>query len=597
VDAIGSHARFERIGGLAADVAGNVYVADGYFHFQTNPRVDRVFGNTVRRIAPTGHVATIAGTPGTYGFVDGLGAEARFSSPGAMVIDGSRNVLVADRDNRAIRKVTPSGEVTTVLRGIDAQALAVDPAGHLLLADWKSIRRLRTDGTLEIVAGAPSAWLGGLEDLAVDGAGSVHGVDRGKRTVVTMDPTGNVVRVIGATEGPAVALDGPVSAARFASPRAVAARADGVLFIVDGHSIRKVEAGVVTTLAGVYDRCGAVDGQGTDATFCEPRRLVLAADGSLYVADARLYSSHLVRRVTPDGALTTLAGASGQFGFVDGKGAAARFSGIRDLTLGSDGNVYLLDNDSLRRLEPDGTITTIRGTSGMLKGQSLTALPGGRFIVAEYLELKLVTVAGEILPVAGNQARAGSCRDGVGPGAWFESTTTVEAAADGTLFVGGWPITRGTPLPLVAPTITSISPSRVGAGAGRGLPLAVFGTNFSEAGLKVTIGGVDANNVDVVSDTVMIVSVPSSSTVTTSELSVATAAGTAATTATVEYVGNESLTATAEMKPRKTLPPTALARCTAAMLPPPSRPPLASRNCGLVSTKVIAPKPMMNVST
>ena len=99
-DGTGAAARFFEPYGVAVDVRGNVYVADTY-------------NNTIRKVTPAGVVSTLAGTAGTSGSDDGTGAAARFNFPQGVAVDGSGNVYVADRDNNAIRKVSPAGVVST----------------------------------------------------------------------------------------------------------------------------------------------------------------------------------------------------------------------------------------------------------------------------------------------------------------------------------------------------------------------------------------------------------------------------------------------------------------------------------------------------
>ncbi|MBK7153216.1 MAG: hypothetical protein IPH72_15830 [Sandaracinaceae bacterium] len=143
----------------------------------------------------------------------------------------------------------------------------------------------------------------------------------------------------------------------------VAVDASDNLYVADflGHAVRKISpSGVVTTLAGGMD--GFTDGQGSEARFRFPYDVALDADGNVYVSDVGAFT---IRKITPDGMVTTLAGTGGVAGFTDGQGAAARFITPRGLTVDSAGNVYVVDNDTrLRKVSPTGAVTTWQSSGG-----------------------------------------------------------------------------------------------------------------------------------------------------------------------------------------------------------------------------------------
>jgi sugar lactone lactonase YvrE len=210
-DGIGAEAKFNSPTGLAVDRSGNVYVADLNNH-------------TIRRISPEGFVSTLAGGHGVAGYVDGVGSEARFSSPHGAAADREGNVYVADTDNSTIRKITTMGVVSTL-------AGAAGIAGG-------------TDG----VVGAAKFRF--PQDLTVDNVGNIYVSDVNAHTIRKISPQGVVVTMAG-TDGLAGVADGIGDAAQFRFPRGIAADGANNIFVVDSnnYAIRKITPeGVVSTV-------------------------------------------------------------------------------------------------------------------------------------------------------------------------------------------------------------------------------------------------------------------------------------------------------------------------------------------------------------
>ena len=196
-------------------------------------------------------------------------------------------------------------------------------------------------------------------------------------------------------DGVAGMRDGDRFVARFSDPFGVAAAADGTLYVADAGDAQRIRRiapdGTVSTLAG--SEAGYADGPGAIARFDTPSGVAVDAAGNVYVADT---ANNAIRRVSPDGIVSTLAGG-GAAGFADGSGSNARFNGPVGLAVDASGRLIVADtyNDRIRVVEPDGTVATIAGSGmpGAVDGSSSEARfdtpsgvavdPAGRIYVAD----------------------------------------------------------------------------------------------------------------------------------------------------------------------------------------------------------------------
>ena len=233
-----------------------------------------------------------------------------------------------------------------------------------------------------------------------------------------MDRPARVTPLAG--DGRIGARDGAASQAQFADPYGLAWDPHGTLYVSDGGDndrIRVLHAdGSVATLAGGVE--GFQDGQGAAARFNTPSGLALDALGNLYVADT---GNHAIRKVTPAGVVTTLAG-TGRPGYGDGPGAQAQFDGPMGLAIDAAGRVIVADayNDRIRAIAPDGTVTTLAGGNGPgdVDGAGAQARfdtpcavlvePGGRILVADTRNdaLREIDATGSVTTLA--QAQPGN---------------------------------------------------------------------------------------------------------------------------------------------------------------------------------------------
>jgi len=230
---------------------------------------------------------------------------------------------------------------------------AIDTAGNRYVAQAKygSISRTPPNGEGSILTDEKFDWLRGI---TVDAAGNVFVADRHRVRKVT--PNGEVSVLAGNRSGFA---DRRGNAARFNEPHGIAVDTTGNLYVADtkNHRIRKVTPnGEVSTLAGSVE--GFADGAGQNARFNEPNGIAIDAAGNLYVGDE---GNHRIRKVTPSGEVSTLAG--NEQGFADGQGITARFHNPSGIAIDAAGNLYMADtgNNRIRKITPEGEVSTLAG--------------------------------------------------------------------------------------------------------------------------------------------------------------------------------------------------------------------------------------------
>ena len=405
-------ARFGIISGFAFGPDGSYYLADSFRH-------------VVRRVGLDGVITLFAGT-GERGFGgdDGPATGAQVSSPTNIDLDTAGNLYIVDRGNHRIRRVAPDGTISTILGngtfstfGLDGPAVdggvanplavAAGPGGDVFVANFSEIFKIDGAGVFTRIGGAGRSVLGDGE---------------------------------------------PLNRASFRGVLALVAPADGTLLIVDNgyHRIRRAGTdGIVSTIAGT-DHFVGDGGPATQAQLFEPQGIDLDSQGNLYIADAE---NDAIRRVSPDGAITTIAGGvtSGLVGD-GGPAIEANLIGAVDVAIHPGGEVYLIDGRRLvRRVNAAGVITTVAGGAAFgTKGEGVPATAvafntprhisfdsAGNLYVTDLFAytVQRVDTNGIITTVAGNGTRGSSGDGGQATEAQLQNPVAAVMGPDGALYI------------------------------------------------------------------------------------------------------------------------------------------------------------------
>ena len=482
---------------------------------------------TIRRVTPAGVVTTIAGSPGSIGNVDATGASARFGYPAGMVCDGSGTLYVSDGLNNTIRKVTIAGVTTTIAGNgsttpsdaigtaagipspgglaLSANVLYVTAKGSVGFTEAGQVRAIdlstaavttyagqaawpTTPQLLQFADGAPTqavfsfdafdtsndSQAGNFASLAVTPNGSLIVSDPGNQALRQISSAQSTSTLVFGSR-PTTTGDGVINARGVFDDKAsggltFAVDASGNIAVADsgsGGDVRSISsAGVVTTIAGLHDVQGTVQGKGTAAQFKAPSGIVAAADGSFLVADA---NNSVIRRITVDGTVSIFAGQFGHPGTADGASTVATFGNPTGLVQAADGTLYTLDENgtTVRRIDTLGNVTTLAGMADSF---------------------------GDV--------------DGPGPTARFNSVRALAIDASGNLFIADpedEAIRKVTPAGVVSTVLYAQAPGDTSAGLNVffGLAVGADGTIFicdyshdeiraiSTSGVLTTIAGVD----------------------------------------------------------------------------------------------------------
>ena len=328
--------------------------------------------------------------------------------------------------------------------------------------------------------------------VAIDAAKNIYVTDTVNNTIRKITP-GRVVSTLAGAVGVSGIADGTGSAARFNFPVGIAVDGAGNVFVADSKNftIRKVTpAGVVSTFAGAPFQIGSTDGAGSAARFFLPYGLAIDGAGILYVADA---GNHTIRKITPDGVVSTLAGGALQSGFTNATGTAARFATPFSIAVDGAGNVFVADsgNNAIRKITAAGVVTTVAGAAaaGAIDGpvsaarfsqpRGVAVDSGGNLFIADYgnSTIRHITAGGVVSTIAGTAGIVGEVNS-VGPASRLYDPTGI--VVDGTtIYVADTSnnqVRRGQPASSAPLPIISLHPLDQNVSVGQGISFTVSAT-------------------------------------------------------------------------------------------------------------------------
>jgi len=318
----------------------NAYINSGVLEM-SNLLIDSTNNNN------TYYVTTFAGS-GTASFADGQGIAASFYQPIGIAIDPLSNLYVSDTYNQRIRKITPSGLVTTI-------------AGNGTAGYFNSLGK---GASFDLPMG-----------LTLDSSSNIYVCDYNNSVIRKITPAGVVTTFAGS--GTPTFLDGNGTSASFNLPTGIVLDSTGNLYVADNanNRIRKIDTSAnVTTIAGngsaIY-----TDGFGISASFNNPFSIAIDKNNNLYIGDRYNYR---IRKIDPSHNVTTIAG-DGTNGYLDGNGTAATVGWVEGLCVDSTNTIFFTEFFSkiIRKISPSGTVSTISGqpnVNGNTNGMGLSAL-------------------------------------------------------------------------------------------------------------------------------------------------------------------------------------------------------------------------------
>jgi sugar lactone lactonase YvrE len=422
--------------GLALDASGNLYIADSA-------------NNAIREVTPTGTITTIAGLgPTAPGFAgdNGLAITANLWGPLDVTVDKSNNVYIADTNNANVRQILAStGYINTI-----AGSTAIVSGAVQLEFGYAG------DGGTAI-----TAELAGPAGLALDASGNLY-IATYADNRIRIVKTNGIIETFAGNSGVGFSGDGgPALKAAIPGPRGIFMDPSSNLYIADrwNNRIRKISSGMINTIAGSgQTNFGGDNGPATEAQLNTPGGVAVAPNGNLYISDTLNNRIRMVAPSTSSGAgdITTVAGNGNPLFAGDGGAAAsAALHQPAGIAVDSAGNLYIADsaNAVIRKVTPGGIISTVAGTGGvagyagdggpataaqMLYPVGVAVDSSGNLYIADFYgwirEVNAKT--GVISTIAGNGTNGYSGDGGLATAAQFYNPTSVAVDSFGNVFVG-----------------------------------------------------------------------------------------------------------------------------------------------------------------
>ena len=350
------------LGGTLASPSGLAVTGDGVLYIANTGR------NQIVRLTSEGNLQAVAGT-GEAGNLDGPLQAATFKLPRRIALAPGGVLVVADHMDSVVRKIVP-GE-----GGLGGEAIPLADFEPLPRVAGVRITVFAGSGDQGLVDGpAHQAELLFPRGLALDHSGNVVFADSGNNAIRVSAPDGTVTTLAGGN-GHGV-RDGPCEEAQFARPEGVAVHVDGSIYVADsiGNRIRRISTECsVTTVAG--DAPGFQDGPAAEARFNYPGLLAFDHEGNLFIAET---GGSLIRRLSPDGQVSTVAGSFGRTGSRDGHADEALLISPRGIAVDEEGNIFFTENsNAIRKIDGNGFVSTVFKTPDFLEGGALSPFTRG----------------------------------------------------------------------------------------------------------------------------------------------------------------------------------------------------------------------------